>query len=167
LSNAKKACDQAGKDYEVYDSKGTLIYPELEKDVLKVGDTVKINNANATWSTGAKIPAWVRTKTLYVREIRTNGIIGVSTLKTGALTGTIKQAYLDEVSTNTVNINFKPYLVKIEANALNVRNGAGSSYRVNTTVKKGQIYTIVDEKSGWGKLKSGAGWIDLSYTKKM
>ena len=28
-------------------------------------------------------------------------------------------------------------------------------------------YTIVEEKNGWGRLKSGAGWISLSYTKKV
>lgn len=61
----------------------------------------------------------------------------------------------------------KSYLVKITASTLNVRAGAGTSYKVNTTVKKGQIYTIVDEKDGWGKLKSGAGWIKLSYTTKV
>lgn len=61
----------------------------------------------------------------------------------------------------------KTYLVKITANTLNVRSGAGTSYKVNTTVKKNQIYTIVEEKDGWGRLKSGAGWIKLSYTKKI
>ena len=29
------------------------------------------------------------------------------------------------------------------------------------------LYTIVDEKDGWGKLKSGAGWISLKYTTKV
>ena len=61
----------------------------------------------------------------------------------------------------------KSYKVKITASALNVRKGAGTSYKVVTTVKKNQIYTIVEEKSGWGKLKSGAGWIKLSYTQKV
>lgn len=28
------------------------------------------------------------------------------------------------------------------------------------------VYTIVDEKDGWGKLKSGKGWISLQYAKK-
>ena len=32
---------------------------------------------------------------------------------------------------------------------------------------KGQVYTIIDEKNGWGKLKSGAGWINLDYAKKL
>ena len=57
-----------------------------------------------------------------------------------------------------------PYLVKINTAILNVRAGAGTNYKVNTQVKKNQVYTIVDEKDGWGKLKSGAGWISLQYT---
>lgn len=60
-----------------------------------------------------------------------------------------------------------PYKVKITASALNVRIGAGTSYKVATTVKKNQVYTIVEESNGWGKLKSGAGWISLKYTKKV
>lgn len=59
------------------------------------------------------------------------------------------------------------YKVRITANTLNVRAGAGTSYKVATTVKKGGIYTIVEEKDGWGKLKSGAGWISLKYTEKV
>lgn len=59
------------------------------------------------------------------------------------------------------------YLVKINTDTLNVRKGPGTSYEIATTVKKGQVYTIVQESNGWGKLKSGAGWIKLSYTKKI
>ena len=32
---------------------------------------------------------------------------------------------------------------------------------------KNEVYTIVEEKDGWGKLKSGTGWIKLSYAKKV
>lgn len=63
-----------------------------------------------------------------------------------------------------------PYRVKITALSLNVRAGAGTKYKKNATVKKNEVYTIVDEMSNgntkWGKLKSGAGWISLKYTKK-
>ena len=60
------------------------------------------------------------------------------------------------------------YVVKIITASLNVRKGPGTSYAVVTTVKKDQAYTIVEEKDGWGKLKSGVGWISLnkSYVKK-
>lgn len=66
---------------------------------------------------------------------------------------------------------FKPYLVKITASELNVRKGPGTKYAVHTAVKRGGVYTIVaEERNGstvWGKLKSGAGWICLSYTDKL
>lgn len=59
------------------------------------------------------------------------------------------------------------YLVKITADVLNVRAGAGTNYKINTKVKKNEVYTIIQEQNGWGKLKSGAGWISLNYTKKV
>lgn len=69
---------------------------------------------------------------------------------------------------------FVPYKVKIVANTLNIRKGAGTNYDKNGVVKKDNVYTIIDEATGkgatkWGKLKSGSGWIslDLSYVKKV
>lgn len=63
------------------------------------------------------------------------------------------------------------YLVKINTATLNVREGAGTNYKVTTTVKKDEVYTIVEEKMNgttkWGKLKSGSGWISLGYTTKV
>lgn len=61
---------------------------------------------------------------------------------------------------------FTPYVVKVTADVLNVRSGPGTNYGITTKVKKGEAYTIVEEKNGWGKLKSGAGWISLEYTVK-
>ena len=60
-----------------------------------------------------------------------------------------------------------PYLVRVTASALNVRIGAGLHYKIKTDVKKNEVFTIVEEKNGWGKLKSGAGWIKLIYTEKV
>ena len=57
--------------------------------------------------------------------------------------------------------------VKVTASALNVRAGAGTNYKVVKIVRKGQILTIVSEKSGWGKLSDGSGWVSLGYTKKV
>jgi len=62
---------------------------------------------------------------------------------------------------------FGSYKVRITANTLNVRAGAGTSYKVTTTVKKGGVYTITAEQNGWGRLKSGAGWISLKYTERV
>jgi N-acetylmuramoyl-L-alanine amidase CwlA len=63
-----------------------------------------------------------------------------------------------------------PYRVQTTCDALNIRSGAGAGYPVvgsiQETVGRKKAYTIVEEKNGWGKLKSGAGWISLAYTKK-
>ncbi|GHU95026.1 hypothetical protein FACS1894208_07120 [Clostridia bacterium] len=89
------------------------------------------------------------------------------------------QAYYDKYASKTAAtvtppppVAFKPYTVKIIADTLNYRSGAGTNCPVKGTVKKGEVYTVVEEASGagakkWGKLKSGAGWISLDYTVKM
>lgn len=59
------------------------------------------------------------------------------------------------------------YMVSVTADELNVRKGAGIAYKIVTTVKKGEAFTIVDVYKGWGKLKSDIGWINLKYTKKV
>lgn len=61
----------------------------------------------------------------------------------------------------------KGYKVQVTASALNVRAGAGTNYKVVKVVRKGQTLTIVSEKSGWGKLSDGSGWVSLGYTKKV
>lgn len=63
------------------------------------------------------------------------------------------------------------YLVKVTANVLNIREGAGTNYKVVGQIKDKGTYTIVAEANGkgankWGKLKSGVGWISLDYTNK-
>ena len=60
-----------------------------------------------------------------------------------------------------------PYLVKITASVLNVRSGPGMNYKTKTQVRQNEVYTIVALEDNWGKLKSGAGWICLDYTKKV
>lgn len=59
------------------------------------------------------------------------------------------------------------YKVQVTASALNVRKGPGTNYGVATVIRDKGVYTIVETNNGWGKLKSGAGWISLNYTKKI
>lgn len=60
------------------------------------------------------------------------------------------------------------YIVRITAQSgLNVRSGPGTNYGVVMTLAYGGGYTIVGEQNGWGKLKSGIGWICLKYTERV
>lgn len=56
-----------------------------------------------------------------------------------------------------------PYTVKVSTQIPILKAPAGTKVK---TCPKG-IYTIVEEKSGYGRLKSGAGWIQLSKVTKM
>ena len=61
-----------------------------------------------------------------------------------------------------------PFQVKVSIHDLNIRTGAGTGYARTKFIPIG-IYTIVEVKSGtgsvkgWGRLKSGAGWIALDH----
>ena len=66
----------------------------------------------------------------------------------------------------TVKQSESSYKVKVTTDVLNVRAGAGTNYKINMAVKRGEVYTIVEESGGWGKLKSKSGWINLEYTVK-
>ncbi len=61
--------------------------------------------------------------------------------------------------------DFKTYYIKVNTKSLNVREGAGTNYKVVKTIKKDEKWLIRDEKNGWGKIR--IGWIKLSYTKKV
>ena len=72
-------------------------------------------------------------------------------------------------ATPTPSKNECPFLVRVSIDDLNIRKGAGTN-----TAKTGKytgkgVFTIVEVRSGkgatagWGKLKSGAGWISLDY----
>lgn len=57
----------------------------------------------------------------------------------------------------------EPFLVKVDIPDLNIRCGPGTNYARTGNYTGPGIFTIVEERGGWGKLKSGAGWISLSY----
>ena len=61
-----------------------------------------------------------------------------------------------------------PFLVRVKITDLNIRKGAGTSFDRIKYIPVG-TYTIEEVKSGkgskagWGRLKSGIGWISLDY----
>lgn len=59
-----------------------------------------------------------------------------------------------------------PYRVRVKAGQA-IHSGPGGEYRKKNQAIKPGVYTIVAEQDGWGKLKSGAGWIDLNRAEKL
>lgn len=66
-----------------------------------------------------------------------------------------------------------PFLVKVSISDLNIRKGPGTDYAKTGKFTGKGVFTIVEVKSGkgstagWGRLKSGAGWISLDYTTRI
>ena len=66
-----------------------------------------------------------------------------------------------------------PFLVKVSITDLNIRKGPGTDYAKTGKFTGKGVFTIVEVKSGkgsttgWGRLKSGAGWISLDYAAKI
>ena len=72
-------------------------------------------------------------------------------------------------TTNTTS-SFK---VQISISDLNIRKGLGTNYAATGKFTGKGVFTIVETKQGtgsakgWGKLKSGVGWIALDYATKI
>ena len=66
-----------------------------------------------------------------------------------------------------------PFLVQVSISDLNIRKGPGTDYAKTGKFTGKGVFTIMEVKSGqgstagWGRLKSGAGWISLDYTSKI
>lgn len=66
-----------------------------------------------------------------------------------------------------------PFMVRVDITDLNIRTGPGTNYAVTGHKTGIGSFTIIEVKdgkgstSGWGRLKSGAGWISLDYAKRI
>lgn len=64
-----------------------------------------------------------------------------------------------------------PFTIKVDkvanGDVLNIRKEPNANAAKTGSLKWNDqnLYTIVEEKSGWGRLKSGIGWVNLYYTK--
>ncbi len=76
--------------------------------------------------------------------------------------------YIPDTTEETV-----PFLVRVSIDDLNIRTGPGTdNNRTGQYTGKG-VFTIMEVRSGkgstagWGRLKSGAGWISLDYASRI
>lgn len=67
----------------------------------------------------------------------------------------------------------KSFKVRVDIDNLNIRKGPGTNYNKTGQFTGKGIFTITSTSkgrgsdSGWGKLKSGAGWISLDFATKL
>lgn len=146
------------------DKKTETTKTETVKTNVKVGSLVKITS-DATYYNGKSIPKWVKAKNWYVAEVDGDrAVIDKSEDGENAISSPINVKFL--TIAQPAKTTFKSYQARVTVSALNVRKGPGTNYDVVGVIRDKGIYTIVKEDNGWGKLKSGIGWISLDYTTK-
>ena len=65
-------------------------------------------------------------------------------------------------STSNTSTSTKEFKVKVKVSSLNIRAGAGITYKKIGSITDKGIYTIIDTQGSWGLLKSKKGWISIS-----
>ena len=123
--------------------------------VIKVGDKVKVKTTATHYATGQSMASFVKGSEYQVSKVDGNKLL------------------LSHISSwvwdyDVEKVGSQSFLIEVICNELNIRQSADFNSKVVGVVKKGEVYTIIEESNGLGKLKSGAGWISMgsSYVKK-
>jgi len=133
-----------------------IITPRV--DNLEAGDLVSIA-LGAVYYSGKPVPDWVQKQNWYIASLKEDrAVLGENENRTNTITSPINTKFLTEI--------FKPYVVRILYDTAVYKEPNPLSL-IRTSLKAKDAYTIIEEKDGWGKLKSGAGWINLAYTEKI
>ena len=119
---------------------------ELQEKLINLGYSCGPSGADGDY--GAKTAEAVEAfQNAHKDKLAVDGVAGPKTL-----------SLIDELSGSSNNS------VKVTANVLNVRAGAGTNYAIKGTLKKGAVCEILKEQDGWGQISNG--WISLEYTEK-
>ena len=123
---------------------------------FKVGEKVRVKESATQYATGQALAWFVKGSIYEVTKVAGDKLL---------LSDIISWVWVDDVeqvSANTVVATDNTFLVEIICDELNIRQKADFNSKIVGTVKRGEVYTIIQEENGLGKLKSGAGYISLN-----
>lgn len=106
------------------------VTPQNTNVTLSIGDKVHLVSG-AKYSDGKTIPSWLFKSVLYVRDIRNNGDVVISTLKTGAVTGVVASRYITKEGGSVV-VEKAPDTDNIPSSSV---SSASKELKIGNTVK--------------------------------
>ncbi len=129
---------------------------------ISIGDKVKVKTTATHYATGQSMASFVKGSTYEVTRIDGNKLL------LSDIVSWVWDYDVDKVGSTTQSNSDNSFLVEIVCDELNIRQQADFNSKVVGTVKKGDVFTIVEEKNGLGKLKSGVGYISMNtkYVKR-
>ena len=136
--------------------------PVVSSSGFIVGEKVRVKESATQYATGQALAWFVKGSIYEVTKVAGDKLL---------LSDIISWVWIDDVekvSANTVVATDNTFLVKIICDELNIRQKADFNSKIVGTVKRGEVYTIIQEENGLGKLKSGVGYISLNskYVKR-
>ena len=129
---------------------------------ISVGDKVKVKTTATHYATGQSMASFVKGSTYEVTKVDGNKLL------LSDIVSWVWDYDVDKVGSTTKSNSDNSVLVEIVCDELNIRQQADFNSKVVGTVKRGEVFTIVEEKNGLGKLKSGVGYISMNtkYVKR-
>ena len=143
--------------------------PKKEEIMFQSGDLVSLTS-DAEYYDGSDIPSWVKKQSWYIKSISGDRVvIDENEGRTHSIKSPVSSEYLVLAKAKPMD----PFFVRVDIARLNIRTGPGTNYSLTGKYTGKGVFTIVEVSSGtgsysgWGKLKSGAGWISLDYATKL
>ena len=129
---------------------------------ISVGDKVKVKTTATHYATGQSMASFVKGSTYEVTRIDGNRLL------LSDIVSWVWDYDVERVGSTTQSSSDSSFLVEIICSELNIRKSDSFNSAIVGTVKKGEVFTIVEESNGLGRLKSGAGWISIgsAYVKR-
>lgn len=146
-----------------------------ESEGVSAGKKLTLKGVDLYTSASVRAKSSTKSGTFYVwSDEVVNGRVRITNKKAnvgveGQVTGWIDV----DVVNPTKSTETKEYKVKVTTSVLNIRKGPGTNYGTSGSIRDRGVYTIVEESkgagstNGWGKLKSGAGWISLDFATRI
>lgn len=132
--------------------------------MFKIGDTVRVLTGSIYLNNEKEIPESLLNTKLYIREVKPESAI-IARAKTGPILGEVSNENLIAVEGTISNI--EAYFVQVPTANLPVYYSPNKTSGIIKRLNRFSLITIVDEKNGFGKIKMGSGWIELSKVNKL
>lgn len=123
---------------------------------IVVGDKVKVKTTTTHYATGQSMASFVKGSTYEVTRIDGNRLL------LSDIVSWVWDYDVERIGSTIQSNSDNSFLVEIICDSLNIRQQADFNSKVVGTVKKGQVFTIIEEENSLGKLKSGAGYISMN-----
>ena len=130
---------------------------KIGSEVRLMPNTVFLNNNKEATEEQLKLK-------LYVRDVKDDKYT-VARAKTGPVLGIVAKDNLKDANENIPEID--AYVVQILEPNTPLYHSSNKNSGILKRLNRFALFTIVNEKNGFGKIKNGAGWVELTKAQKL